>query len=72
MEIYETNCIVLSHDILSQSFGQLFWNDTEDIRCIPTKKLSEEQWKKLEKFKLDVDKLKKAEYIISEYWGENY
>ncbi len=67
MKVFETNCILLvtGYQVLFEVFHQMYWNDTENIFCIPTAKITDQEWKQL--FEKGVPEgAKKAEYIIAE------
>ncbi len=67
---FETNCLVIAshcNDWIVQILGERFWNDHEDIRCIPQIKLKLNELKAIaEKLAFTVEYLQTFEYIIIE------
>jgi len=67
MRIFETNCIlfITGYEVLFEVFHNDYWSESAQIMCIPTAKITSDQWSQL----LDKgvpEKVKKAEYIIAE------
>ena len=62
-------CLVVDIDILRQVFGERFWNDTEDIRCVPTARITVEEDQKLIGFGVRLTSSsghRRAQYLVSE------
>ena len=49
MKIEEKVCLVVPKNILRNVFGENYWNDNEDIRCVPADRITEEEMVMLEK-----------------------
>lgn len=63
----ETKCLVIDYDILRLVFKEQYWNDSEDIVCVPTKQISEEEMQCLvEETNLSRETIFKAQYLIAE------
>lgn len=73
MKVYETNCIVVTGltDIETKSyfekFGEQYYNDKEEIICIPLQKMNEFEMSKLEMFFAVDDDLSKSQYLVIEF-----
>ncbi len=61
---YESNCLVFEDEpkFIRDLFGDRFWNDTEDIRCIPIGNLNSRECNEL-RSELGVDTIK-FDFII--------
>jgi hypothetical protein len=44
MDTYESNCLVIDWDILRKVFREKRWNDHENIICVPTNRITEEEF----------------------------
>ncbi len=44
----EASCIFVEWDVLRKVFGEHYWNDVENIICVPTDCISDEEWESLE------------------------
>jgi hypothetical protein len=66
---YETNCLVIQSKPawIVEILGEQYWNDTEDIRCIPIRLLEYNELKAIaEKLAFTMDSIQKFQYIILE------
>jgi hypothetical protein len=66
MDVYESNCLVVDWDILRQVFGEKYWNNNEQIICVPTNRLTEEEFNGLSNFDLEKIDVKEAQFLIAE------
>jgi hypothetical protein len=66
MDLYESNCLVVDWDILRKVFGEKYWNDHENIICIPTNRITEEEFDKLLDFDLEKIAIKEEQFLIAE------
>jgi hypothetical protein len=72
MKVFETNCVDIkgmTEDEKSsyfEKFGDQYWNDSENIVCIPLTKMNIHQIAKLEMF-FSTGNLSKAEYLVIEF-----
>ena len=67
--IYETNCLIfLENDIwmLKSVLGERFWNDTENIRCVPTRCVTDEECLEFDKLAGRPLNIRKAQFLIAE------
>jgi hypothetical protein len=71
MKIFETNCIIviemtrLEKQSYFDTFGEFYWNDTENIVCIPLQKMERDEISKLETFFSGMN-FSKAQYLVIE------
>jgi hypothetical protein len=66
MDIYESNCLVVDWDILRKVFGEKYWNDRENIICVPTNRITEEEFDELLDFDLEKIAIKEEQFLIAE------
>ena len=71
MKISETNCIIIvemsqmERESYFEKFGDFYWNDAENIICIPLQQMNEHQISKLEMF-FSGTNFSKAQYLVIE------
>lgn len=66
MESYESNCLVVNWDILRKVFDEKYWNDHENIICVPTNRITEEEFDRLLDFDLEKIDVKEVQFLIAE------
>lgn len=66
MDTYESNCLVVDWDILQKIFGEKYWNDHENVICVPTNRITEEEFDQLLDFDLEKIAVKEAQFLIAE------
>ena len=71
--ICETNCVVILHlteqesESYFEKFASAYWNDVENMVCIPLQKMNEDQMKKLKMFFTCDGDIARAQYLIIEF-----
>lgn len=67
MDPYESNCLVVDWDILTDIFGEMYWNDHDGIICIPTNRITENEFSELfSRHGLRKQACQKAQFLIAE------
>lgn len=66
MDTYESNCLVVDWDILRKIFGEKYWNDHKNVICVPTNRITEEEFDQLLDFDLEKIAVKEAQFLIAE------
>jgi hypothetical protein len=72
MKVFETNCVIVKGmtDIEKSSyvekFGESYWNDNEDIVCIPLHEMNIHQIAKLEMFFSTIIS-NRAQFLVIEF-----
>ena len=61
------NCLVVDAEILKAVFGEIYWNDSENIICVPLRRVSPKEQRKLARQGLTKAKIKDIDYLIAEY-----
>jgi hypothetical protein len=60
-------CLVVNSEILKSVFGEEYWNDVENIICIPTRIISPKYRNRLSRKGLKKTSLDGVEYLIAEH-----
>ena len=66
MEVYESNCLVVDWDILRKVFDEKYWSNIENIICVPTNRITEEEFDRLLDFDLEKIDVKEVQFLIAE------
>lgn len=67
MDPYESNCLVVDWDVATDIFGEKYWNDHDGIICVPTHRITEDEFHDLlVRQDLKTDLIKKAQFLIAE------
>lgn len=67
MDPYETNCLVVDWDIMRDVFGDKYWNEHDGVICVPTNRISDEEYEDLfSRHNVCKESVKKAHFLIAE------
>lgn len=67
MEPYESNCLVVDWDIVSDVFGEKYWNCHDGIICIATNQITDEEFSDLfSRHDLSKQSCQKVQFLIAE------
>lgn len=61
------NCLVVEAEVLKSVFAEIYWNDNENIICVPMRRVSPSERRKLARKGLTKDKINGIDYLIAEY-----
>jgi hypothetical protein len=62
----ESNVLLVDRTALFAVFGEKYWNDHEDIVCVPTERITQDEAYKMLSYKKELNGWQKAQYLISE------
>ena len=67
--IYEAHCLFVDGSDFKKLRSVLedrYWNDHENIICVPVKELTDEEIREIFESSMDVNNVRKAQYIITQ------
>lgn len=63
----KANSLIVDANILKSVFGEDYWNDVENIICVPTRRISPKDNLRLGRKGISKATLKGVDYLIAEY-----